>query len=126
MNAIKTIAEVMEFNSDLLPPDGLSERAMQAWACVTDFVAKHDLTYTGGCKAFHNPASWDGDYGKDSVLVVVYDGGSVGSAFDFDREDYATIEAMQSELAKLGLFSEQCTSWYSAIYEMSVVPPQLG
>jgi len=116
--SISAIAEVMEFNSDLLPPEGISPRAKQAYDVILPFLIAHDLTFTGGCQVFHRPEDWDGDYGKGSVLVILYEGASAGNAFSYDREQYPLIEALDKELAKIGLFSEQCTTYYSAVYEI--------
>jgi hypothetical protein len=106
-------------NTDLQQPDNLSDKGKQAHKAIVAFLRKHKLTYTGGCKAFYSPKEWrerEEDYGCDSVLVVVHDGGDHGDAFSYDRENYKIIEKMNEVLKPLGLYSEQCTIWYSAIY----------
>jgi hypothetical protein len=30
---------------------------------------------------------------------------------------YEALEAMQDELKKVGLYSDECTGWYSAVYK---------
>lgn len=106
-------------NTDLQQPDNLSNKGKKAHAAIVAFLEKHDLTYTGGCKAFYSPTEWKEmgeDYGCDSELIVCHDGGDHGDAFSWDRENYKTIEAMNEALEKIGLYSEQCTCWYTAIY----------
>jgi hypothetical protein len=69
--------------------------------------------------AFYTPEEWRArgeKYGALSVLVVVHDGGPYAPLFNYDYEDYKAIEAMQKALEPLGLYAEQCTGWYSAIY----------
>lgn len=56
------------------------------------------------------------DYGNGAVLVVVHDGGPFAPYFNWDYCDYEAVERMSSALESLGLFAEQCTCWYSAIY----------
>jgi hypothetical protein len=106
---------------DLSAPDNLTAEAIEAHALIVAFLTSRGLDYTGGCRAFYSPAEWAqrGErYGARSVLVVVHDGGSVGRAFSYDREDYETIDAMTEALRPLGLYAEQCTTWYSAIYRI--------
>ncbi len=50
------------------------------------------------------------------MLVVVHDGGDLAPVFNWAYERYALIEELRVELERVGLFAEQCTSWYSAIY----------
>ena len=73
-------------------------------------------------------------YGAKSHLVVVYDGGtirpvfSMDAAYDLDcavyretgkkREPYALYEGMQAKLREAGLYFEECTGYYSAIYSL--------
>jgi len=106
-------------NTDLQRPDDLSDKGKQAHAAIVAFLEKHKLTYTGGCKAFYSPKEWEErkeDYGCDSVLVVVHDGGDHGDAFSYDRGNYKILDKMYELLKPLGFYSEQCTCWYSAIY----------
>lgn len=73
----------------------------------------------GGCLAFRTPEEWKerGElYGLSSILVVVYDGGDLGYFFDYDHENYGAVDAMVKHLKPLGVWSEACTGWYSAVY----------
>lgn len=74
--------------------------------------------YSGGCTVFREPANWEASgerYGGDSVLIVVYDGGEVGSHFKFGDDDRAAT-AMWESLGAHNLYFEECTHWYGAIY----------
>lgn len=122
MTDIETVAEVMEFNRDLLPPDALSEEAKAAYDVILKFLIDWKLTFTGGCTAFKNPKTWDdGYFGKNAILIVLHDGGNVGCAFSYDKMQYDIVEAMQARLKKVGLYAEQCTSWYSAIHRVEEI-----
>jgi hypothetical protein len=71
-------------------------------------------------------------YGTESHLIVVYDGGalrpvfSMDAAYDLDcghyqqtgkkREPYALYEGMQEKLREAGLYFEECTGFYAAVY----------
>jgi hypothetical protein len=108
-------------NKDLNKPDGLDKLGTLAHKTIIKFLTKSDLTNTGGCKAFYSPEEWKErgeDYGTNSKLVIVHDGGSLASVFNLDYEQYELNESMNQELIRHGLFVEQCTSWYSAVYEI--------
>lgn len=112
---------------DFARPDGLSEDGNKAYDLVSQYLKDNKLTFTGGCKLFHSPAEWDGDYGRKSVLIVVYEGAAAGRALSYDKayeyarpgvECYALLETLQEKLREAGLFFEQCTTFYSAIYKI--------
>jgi hypothetical protein len=74
----------------------------------------------GGCQAFYSPDEWakrsGEEYGRDSLLVLVHDGGDLAPHCNLDYCNYKAHEKLYKSLRKLGLFVEQCTGWYSAIY----------
>lgn len=73
----------------------------------------------GGCKAFYSPDEWakrGEHYGKDSLLIVVHDGGDLSYACNLDKGMWGMHDRLVRTLAKHGLYIEQCTCWYSAIY----------
>jgi len=105
--------------TDLQQPDNLSEKGKQAHAAIVAFLENNGLTYTGGCRTFYSPKEWTErgeEYGCDGELIVVHDGGYVGDAFSYDSENYKMIEEMNETLKPLGVYSEPCTRWYTAIY----------
>lgn len=89
-------------------------------------------------KAFYSPAEWrtkGHEYGTRSHLVVAYDGApalrpvfNMDAAYDLDcavyqetgktRAPYALYEGMQEKLREAGLYFEECTRYYSAIYSI--------
>jgi hypothetical protein len=74
----------------------------------------------GGCKTFYTPDEWKArgeDYGTESELVVVYDGGDFHSICNTGMGFYTAHESLQEELDKAGYFFEQCTGWYGAVYK---------
>ncbi len=122
-------------DNNLTMPAGLDDAGRRAYAIIVAYLKQHDLTHTGGCKAFYSSAEWKGreeQYGTESHLVVVYDGGdmrpvfSMDAAYDLDcaifqetrqpRTPYALYEGMQEQLRAAGLYFEECTRWYSAVY----------
>jgi predicted aconitase len=102
----------------------LSEQGQRAHAIIVAFLTELGLTSTGGCTPFYAPAEWKrrGEkYGTSSHLVVVYDGSPAKHVFNMDRaaeedEPYAAQEALQAKLHEAGLYIEECTGWYSAVY----------
>ena len=104
---------------DLAIPSGLTPLGQKAHAAILHFLRRHKLTQTGGCRTFYSPQEWlirGEKYGINSQLIICHDVGSPGDAFAYERGHYKLIEKMSSDLAALGLYSEQCTVWYSAIH----------
>lgn len=82
-------------------------------------VARTSKLSNGGCKAFYTPAEWrerKEQYGLSSKLILVHDGGTLARYCNPAYEDDDAIEAMREALAGVGMYVEQCTSWYSAVY----------
>jgi hypothetical protein len=103
----------------------LCEQGERARRAILDLLASRRI----GTKdlAFYSPAEWStrGDYGHRSVLVVVHEGADAGHALGMDKaywtarpgfDCYAAYEAVQDALRSVGLYLEDCTIWYSAIY----------
>ena len=106
-------------HTELERPEGLSDKGNLAYDKIMSFLEENGLTNTGGCKAFYSPKEWQErgeEYGCDSVLVIVHDGGDHGNAFSYDREEYEVLDAMIEHLHPSGVYPEQCTCWYTAIY----------
>jgi hypothetical protein len=123
-------------NTTLDMPEGLSAKGKKAHAIIVEFLKAHELTYTGGCTAFYSPTAWQArgeEYGKKSELIVVYDGGdlrpvfSMDAAYDLDcmvyqetgkpsTTPYSLYEGMAAKLREVGLYFEECTGWYAAVY----------
>lgn len=108
---------------ELAAPPNLSPRAAEAHRVILEVLRKHEATYTGGCRGFYSNAQWaerGEEYGRGAVLVVVYDGGDLGDFFNLDHaeSDSSRYEAMRKALEEIGLYSEECTGWYSGIYEI--------
>lgn len=107
-------------------PAGLSALGEKAYEAIMAVLKEHKATYTGGCKTFYSPAEWKErgeEYGIESELIVVYDGGDVRPFFSMDAcyeipssNRYATYEKMQAALEKVGAYFEECTGWYAAVY----------
>lgn len=77
------------------------------------------LLYTGGCDPFYTPESWldrGEDFGTDSALVVVHDGGMISDALGPYAVDDFFSERLRARLKELGYYLESCTAWYSAVY----------
>lgn len=123
-------------NNNNAMPEGLSAAGKKAYKAVVKGLPGGVDTDTGGCKTFYSPQEWKDrgeEYGCDSVLVVVYDGGNVRPYFNMDaayeidswvyaatgktREPYGTTEGMIKVLKGAGFWSEECTGWYAAIYK---------
>ena len=102
-------------------PEGLSPLGRQAAETIVAFLTEHNRTFHGGGGTFYTPQQWAerGErYGTESTsqLVIVHDGGDHAAAFNWDYDEPAFREALRARLDPLGVYPEQCTSWYSAIY----------
>jgi hypothetical protein len=115
---------------ELEKPADLSPLGTKAYDAILEFLAKDGVLeaeskygITGGCTAFYSPQAWRerGEiYGRAAELIVVYDGGALGPYFSLDHDypKYRRIEAMQEHLRSIGLYAEECTGWYCAIYKI--------
>jgi len=109
-------------------PDDLDAQGLAAHAAIVKYLTENGLTQTGGCLTFYSPKEWRArgeSYGRDSHLIVVYDGSQVARAFSLDKcyetarpgvDCYRHYEGLHKKLEEIGLFSEECTKWYSAVY----------
>jgi len=111
-------------NKDFDIPKGLSREGRSAAAAIKKFAARKFGAETsgGGCRAFYTPKEWrerGEDYGGNAELVVVHDGGDLAPCFNWDYCEYKLREAMDKVVRETvpGMWVEQCTSWYSAIYK---------
>ena len=124
--------------ADLDMPEGLAEPGRRAYEIIVTYLKEHGFSDNGTCKAFYAPAEWaarEEAYGTQSHLVVVYDGGairpvfSMDAAYDLDcanyqetgktRAPYSLYEGMQKKLHAAGLYFEECTRGYCAIYSVT-------
>jgi len=103
-------------------PDGeLSRKGREAAECIVEFLKSRDMTDHGGGGRFYGPEQWDErgeSYGLGSLLIVTHDGGAHAPAFSYDYECYDLMQELDQELKKIGVYVEQCTGWYSAIYSI--------
>ena len=123
--------------ADLDMPKDLGEPGRRAYEIIVAYLKEHDFSDNGGCKAFYSPAEWSAreeSYGTTSHLVVTYDVGairpvfSMDAAYDLDcavyqktgkkRKPYSLYEGVQDKLREAGLYFEECTGCYSAIYSV--------
>ena len=130
-------AAAIATNHDLDMPEGLSEIGRRAYEIIVAYLAAHGRAETDGCKAFYTPAEWSAkgyEYGGRSHLVIAYDRGSLRPVFSMDaaydldcdhyqrtgksREPYALYEGLRVKLREAGLYFEECTRWYSAVYSI--------
>ena len=110
--------------SDLHIPEGLSALGRSAAQAILEKAcndSEDGKAHTGGCPAFFHPFDWADrgeDYGLGSELIVLHDGGCFAQYFNYDYMNYGAIDEMTDILQKLGLYGENCTGWYSAIYKI--------
>lgn len=113
-------------NTTLDIPENLTGKGREAAETILAYLREREATYTGGCRTFYTPEEWaerGESYGRDSLLIVVYEGSDVAPFFSFDAcyrtgaaSDYEPCESMSAKLREVGCFPEQCTTWYTAIY----------
>lgn len=115
-------------NPHLAMPAGLDEKGQKAHAIIVEYLVANNLTTTE-LQAFYGPVEWrqHGEYGCESHLVVMYDGAtslkrvfsSEGDAtYLYTPDCYKHNEAMQKKLAEVGLYFQECTRYYGAVYEI--------
>jgi len=105
-------------NKDFQIPEGLSEKGRKAAETLLR-LAGPDAD-GGGCRAFYTPEEWADrgeQYGLKSHLIICHDGGDLARFLNWDYCDYKATEAAVEALSEHGVYVEQCTGWYSAIYE---------
>jgi len=87
------------------------------YTTLLDFAKEHEFEATND--DFFTPQLWqarDEEYGTDSLLIVVHDGGEWAPYFNHDYGAWERMKDLQDYLLARGLYAEQCTGWYSAIY----------
>ena len=107
---------------DFACPDGLSPEGVKAWGTVVRLLQEKDDLHSGGhTHVFYSPAAWraKGDgYGLDSELVILHDGGTHAAYFNYNYGNHSAINCMRQAMTEQGLYTEGCTSWYSAVYKI--------
>jgi hypothetical protein len=99
-------------------PAGLSKEGRAARSAILKLAGYN--SHHSGAKAFWTPKEWaqrSESYGCRSELIIVHECSELGRFLSYDERDYAAINRLNAALEKLGLFAEQCTSWYSAVYK---------
>lgn len=104
-------------------PDGLDESGRKAHEVIVAYLESHKLT-RADARLFYSPEEWAArgeQYGLGSKLVVAYDGAAARGCFNmdacYDAGSYEPYEELQRLLGEHGLYFEECTGWYSAVYE---------
>jgi hypothetical protein len=103
-------------------PEGLSELGQRAARAIVAY-ARHIFgpdSSGGGCRAFYTPQEWRDrgeQYGLGSELIVVYDGGDLYQLLNMDAGNWSIYDEMDTRLRKQGVYAEECTCWYGAIYQ---------
>jgi hypothetical protein len=84
---------------------------------INAFLDERGQNDTGN--KMYSPKVWEErgeDYGTNSLLIITHDGGNHAPFFSHDYSADAAMEDLRSYLEDRGVYVEQCTSWYSAIY----------
>ena len=109
----------LTFDTQFEIPEGLSKIGLKAAKAIRAFAKKRGLN-TGGCKTFYSPQEWSErweEYGENSELIVVYDGGDLAQFFNESYEAYDQIDRMSKALEQKGVYSENIYNWCSGIYD---------
>jgi hypothetical protein len=86
---------------------------------LVTFAKKYDLDFK--MSDLYTPLDWSirgESYGTESELVVTHDGGCWAPFMSHDYQEYSLMEKLNKALEEHGYYVEQCTGWYSAIYEI--------
>ena len=101
-------------------PANLSDKGRVAAEIISDFCTEYDLS--SGQQVFRDPSEWGGDYGHNSLLIVMHEGNdanralSMDGAYEMNGGNYSLYEALTDRLRNEGVYIEQCTRWHSAVY----------
>lgn len=99
----------------------LKGKARKAAEKILEVIKRHETPCSGGCKCFYSAQEWEErgeEHGQGAILIVCHDGGSQAKYFNWDYEQPNLISELSEELEELGVYAEQCTGWYSAVYEV--------
>jgi hypothetical protein len=127
----------------LAMPENLDADGKRAYNAIKNYLDNFSHIDTGGCKSFYSPDEWSErgeQYGTGSKLIIVYDGGDLRRYFNMDAayeahcmvaefyeetgdtemlgKPYDSCENMNAALHKEGLYFEECTGWYAAVYKI--------
>jgi hypothetical protein len=111
----------------LFIPSGLCPKGRAAAHAIVALLSARGVTPKE--RIFFTPKEWrqqGQEYGLTSVLIVVYeDEQGVAPFFSLDAcvpegwgrpADYERVESQMAFLRPLGVYSEQCTRWYSSVH----------
>jgi hypothetical protein len=103
--------------SNMGMPLGLTDTAKKAYWIIAKALVKHGQIYTGGCRAFSNPNDWDSTHSscKNSLLVIIHDGGDLSYVFGAFEKPYGEIV---NALAGMNLYVEGCSGVVSGVYNI--------
>ena len=60
------------------------------------------------------------EYGKGALMLLIHEPGSVLRPYcNYDCYAYDKIEQLTDALSAIGLYVEDCTGYYSGVYEVS-------
>jgi hypothetical protein len=83
-------------------------------AAVIESVLGRDFT----C---YTRSEFDGEYGKGALLILQhYRGDPLYPYVNYDGLQYGKIEQLSDALSAAGFWVEDCTGWYSGVYEKEV------
>jgi uncharacterized protein (TIGR02996 family) len=111
---------------DLAIPPELSRQGKKAARLILNFLLAEGLTGTCGCQAFYSPQAWKErgeQYGHDSLLILVYDGGDIDTCMDPLKGQPELVDRFEDNLIENGFVVEACTNWCSAIYDAESYKP---
>ncbi len=97
-------------------PGELLPLARKVWDAAKQVLGEDP--HTGGCQTFYSPEQWKArgeQYGVESKLILVHDGGDFAPLLNLDYGEYTRFDAFAKLLGD-DLLIEQCTCWYSAVY----------
>jgi hypothetical protein len=97
-------------------PDALA-LAEKIWEAAEEVLGRPPAT--GGCTPFYTVQEWTSrgeDYGTKSMLIICHDGGDFAYLLNYDNGAYDLIDEFIEAMDEIGLWTEGCTCWYSAVY----------
>jgi hypothetical protein len=73
----------------------------------------------------HTRSEFVGEYGKGALLILVHEScDPLYPYVNYDGGQYDKIEQLADALSAAGFWVEDCTGWYSGVYEKEVAHAQ--
>ena len=100
----------------------MTDTQLQRMAQAADVIRRvvgHDFRW--------EPPPSTGRYGHGSLMILLHDSCDPLAAYcNYDCGQYDKIDALTDALSEIGLYVEDCTGYYSGVYEVTPLPKEVS